>query len=257
MARQRSVEVADQRDASPKLRWLTLHTPDLARDVRAGQYLLVRCSAADTHEPWLRRALFVAAAQPALGQIGVLYEASSDAGLGWLGRARAGDALDIIGPLGKPFGLAAGTRTLLLIGSGAGLGALLLLAAEALARGASATLLAAAAEPALLPPAFLIPDEIEYQSVIGQPAELYSAQQLVWADQIGAALAPAQVPALRDAVRAARVRPGREFARVLLAGPVACGVGACGICALTLRGRTRLLCVDGPVVDLRDLAEVA
>jgi hypothetical protein len=41
---------------------------------------------------------------------------------------------------------------------------------------------------------------------------------------------------------------------VLLDGPLVCGVGACGVCAIELRKRTRLLCTHGPVFDLRDVA---
>jgi dihydroorotate dehydrogenase electron transfer subunit len=256
MARQRIVVVADQRAASPQLRWLTLHAPELAREVRGGHYLLVSCSDPDVRDPLLRRCVYVAAAEPALGQVGLLFAPRADRGLRWLARARAGDALDVIGPLGRPFGIEAGTRALLLVGSGATLGALLLLANEALARGASATLLAAADAPELLPPSFLLPDAIEYQSVVGLASEVYAAQHIVWADQIGAALPPSQVAALREAVRAARVRTQRGFARVLLDGEIVCGVGACGACALTLRAGKRLLCTDGPVFDLRDLAEV-
>src|SRR5512134_633115 len=131
MARQRELTIADQRGATPRLRWLTLHAPELVREVRAGQYLLVRCAETGAYDPLLRRALFVAAAEPALGQIGLLYE-PADAGLRWLARCRAGDTLDAIGPLGRPFTLGNRTRTLLLLGSGDGLPALLLLAREVL-----------------------------------------------------------------------------------------------------------------------------
>ena len=41
---------------------------------------------------------------------------------------------------------------------------------------------------------------------------------------------------------------------VLLEGPIVCGVGACGVCAVELRKGMRMLCSDGPVFDLRDLS---
>ena len=257
MARQRTAEVAEQREATPVLRWLTLHAPHSARDVRAGQYLLVRCSTPGIYDPPLRRALVVAAANAALGQIGLLYAPGADRGLGWLATVQAGAVLEVTGQIGKPFGLEATTRSLLLIGQGAALGALMLLAHEALGRGASATLLAAAPEQALLPPPFLLPPALEYQSTIGAPDALYAAAQIAWADQIAAALPAHAVPALRDAVHTSRLRSSRGLARVLLDGPLVCGSGACGVCELTLRGGRRLLCSDGPVFDLRDLAEVA
>src|SRR5919199_4381990 len=102
MAQQRLLTIADQRAATPRLHWLTLAAPELARGVRAGQYLLVRCAEAGSYDPLLRRPLFIAAAEPALGQIGLLYE-PSERGLVWLSRGRSGDTLDVIGPLGHPF----------------------------------------------------------------------------------------------------------------------------------------------------------
>src|SRR6476620_7002131 len=114
MAQQRQLVIADQRAVTPRLRWLTLHAPDLARSARAGQYLLVRCAEAGSYDPLLRRPLFIAAAESALGQIALLYE-PIDHGLAWLSRGHAGDTLDVIGSLGHPFALDTRTRNLLLL----------------------------------------------------------------------------------------------------------------------------------------------
>jgi dihydroorotate dehydrogenase electron transfer subunit len=268
MAQQRQLEIADQRAATPRLRWLTLRAPELARSVRAGQYLLVRCTEQGSYDPLLRRALFVAAAEPALGQIGLLYE-PNERGLAWLAHGRPNDMLDVVGPLGRPFAIEERTRTLLLIGAGAGLPALLLLAREAATKGRAVTLLAGAAEVDALPPPFLLPGEVEYQSLAGleikdwrsevapnsAQAPISDLQSAIgWADQVCAALPGDQLPALREAVRAIKFRWERGFASVLLEGPIVCGVGACGVCPVELRKGTRMLCSDGPVFDLRDLA---
>jgi dihydroorotate dehydrogenase electron transfer subunit len=268
MAQQQFLEIADQRAATPRLYWLTLHAPDLARSVRAGQYLLVRCAEEGSYDPLLRRALFVAAAESALGQVGLLYE-PNERGLAWLARGRPGDALDVIGPMGRPFAVHDRTRTLLLIGAGSGLPALLLLAREAAAKGGSVTLLAGAADVTALPPPFLLPGEVEYQSFAGlqisdfrlqidpnaAKSTIYDLQSAIgWADQVCAALPLNQLPALRDAIRAVKFRWERGFASVLLEGPLVCGVGACGVCAVEMRKGVRMLCSDGPVFDLRDLS---
>jgi dihydroorotate dehydrogenase electron transfer subunit len=267
MAQQRQLEIADQRAATPRLRWLTLHAPELARGVRAGQYLLVRCAEEGSYDPLLRRALFVAAAEPALGQIGLLYE-PNERGLAWLARGRPGDALDVVGPLGRPFALGERARNVLLVGVGLGLPALLLLARDSVAKGRAVTLLAGAADAAALPPPFLLPGEVEYQSVAGlqiadfrlqvDPADaksaIYNLQSAIgWADQVCAALPGDQLSALRDAIRAVKFRWERGFASALLEGPIICGVGACGVCAVEMRKGMRMLCSDGPVFDLRDL----
>src|SRR5687768_17352046 len=231
MPQQRLITIADQRAASPQLRWLTLDAPEIARSARAGQYLLVRCAEEGSYDPLLRRPLFIAATAPELGQVGLLFE-PAERGLVWLARGRAGDMLDIIGPLGRPFTLAGRTRNLLLIGAGVGLAALLLLAREAAARGCAVTLLAGAAHDETLPPPFLLPSEVEYQTVVGpaidlldDPRETHEASQrqgdtatkrhregqgspvhsftpsplhpIAWADQICAALPDQQLRLLR------------------------------------------------------------
>ena len=284
MSNQYQLEVADNR-TSGGLVWLTLHAPELARVVRAGQYLLVRCASAGSYDPLLRRPLFVAAAAQPLGQIGLLF-APGERGLAWLARAHPGEVLDVLGPFGTPFEVARTTRTLLLIGEGPGLAALLLLAAQAAQRGSTVTLLAGATEQTLLPPPFLLAADVEYESAVGSALDLLgvaavqpdaaplsktaqkklrkqqtnaptqqpnAALRLAWADQLCAALPPERTSALANAVRAAKLRWERGFASTLLESPMVCGVGACGVCVSQLRGRNRLLCTDGPVVDLRDV----
>jgi dihydroorotate dehydrogenase electron transfer subunit len=251
MARQRTVTVSDHRAATQRLRWLTLAAPELAREAKPGHYLLVRCD-----EPGgarlLRRALFVAAVEPALGQLGLLFE-PNEPGLRWLARAHSGDTLDVLGPLGRPFAMEPRSRSLLLIGSGPGLGALLCLARASAARGAAVTLLAGAEDQESLPPAFLLPDDVEYETVAGPVTDLMAGAPVQWADQLFAALPHGSVEALRDTVRAGKLRWERGFASVLLEGPLVCGVGACNACVVTARKGARLLCIDGPVFDLREL----
>jgi dihydroorotate dehydrogenase electron transfer subunit len=127
--------------------------------------------------------------------------------------------------------------------------------------------MAGADERDALPPPFLLPDEIEYESLVGsQIADLRSLMgndrgsasgklqtTILWADQLFSALPPAAIGSLRDAVRSAKLRWERGFASVLLEGPLVCGVGACDACAVELRRGVRLPCVDGPVFDLKDM----
>jgi len=287
MAQQRQLTIADQRAVSPRLRWLTLHAPELAQSARAGQYLLIRCAEDGGYDPLLRRPLFIAAAEPALGQIGLLYE-PAERGLAWLARGRAGDELDVLGPFGHPFELGGRTRNLLLIGMGSGLATLLLLARAAAARNCAITLLAGADAADLLPPAFLLPGEVEYQTFIPlqiadfrmqiEPSNSQSTSYnpsteftlpfdglrsrgaeglrtglqsaISWADQLCVALPRTQLVELATVIRGVKYRWERGFASALLEGPLVCGVGACGVCTINLRKGARLLCSDGPVFDL-------
>lgn len=256
------LQVSDQRSASSQLYWLTLEAPQLARSVRPGQYLLLRCADAESHDPMLRRALYVASAEPALGQIGLIYQAN-DRGLRWLSRLRAGDTLDVLGPFGQGFTLDKRSRTLLLIGQGPGLAALLFYAKRASEQHCAVTLYAGAEHHELLPPPFLLPSEVEYQSAIqlaeqdlnvNSPSAISGlSESITWADQIGLALPEPQLIALRDSINKIKYRWTQGYASALLDGPIICGVGACQLCNVELRKRQRKRCSDGPVFDLRDL----
>jgi dihydroorotate dehydrogenase electron transfer subunit len=92
----------------------------------------------------------------------------------------------------------------------------------------------------------------------GAQSAIHNLQSAItWADQVCAALPHEQLLLLREAIRRVKYRWERGFASALLEGPLVCGVGACGVCAVEMRKGLRLLCADGPVFDLRDVAESA
>ena len=98
--------------------------------------------------------------------------------------------------------------------------------------------------------------EKKQSNVSRSPGLPVSLSPIAWADQIFAALPSEQLLALRDSIGRVKYRWERGFACALLEGPIVCGVGACGVCAVELRRATRLLCADGPVFDLRDVSDL-
>lgn len=259
MARQHTLEIADHRQVTPRLRWLALHAPDLARDARPGHSLLVRCDdPADTYR-LLRRPLFVAAALPEIGQVALLYE-PDEPGLAWLARRSSSDSLDVIGLCGRALSFADRHCNLLLIGAGAGLAALVF-AARIAPPHTAVTLIAIADDQDSLPPPFLLPSAVEYETVVS--ADLVSAvtatlqpttgaSPLAWADAVAAALPYHLLAPLGQIIRAVRLRHPRGFAQALVASPPGCGFGACGVCAIDLRSGVRLPCIEGPWFDVRE-----
>lgn len=283
MAQQHHITIADQRQITPQLHWLTLHAPDLARHVRPGHYILVRCAEQGSYDPLLRRPLFVAAVEEVVGQIGLLYM-PNERGLAWLARGKAGDVLDIVGLCGRPLVLSQQTRSVLLIGQGDRYAPLLLLAHQAIARGAAVTLLLGMPYADALPPAFLLPMDVEYQHVVGNVTDLLVTEEtdpqyqvpskktnrkqrkqreplvselraplIGWADQVCVAAPPDQLQLVAQLIRNTRLRWDRGFASVIVDAPLVCGVGACGVCATETRQGVRMVCADGPILDLRDI----
>lgn len=259
MARQHTVAIADHRPVTPRLRWLALQAPDLARDARPGHSLLVWCNDPGDTSRLLRRPLFVAAALPELGQAAVLYE-PDEPGLAWLARRVPGETLDVIGLCGRTLFFTDRQRNLLLIGAGAGLAALIF-AARFAPPHTAVTMIAVAGDQDGLPPPFLLPSAIEYETIVGAdlPAAVAGALQpatgtspLAWADAVVAALPHDALAALVQGIRAVRLRQPPGFAQALIGAPPGCGFGACGACAVELRGGVRLPCVEGPWFDLRE-----
>ncbi len=260
MARQHTVEIADHRQVTPRLRWLALHAPDLAQDVRPGHSLLVWCN--DPGDPYrlLRRPLFVAAARHELGQIALLY-APDEPGLAWLARRIPGDSLNVIGLCGRALPFADRQHNLLLIGAGAGLAALIFAACAAPPH-TIVTLIAIAGDQEGLPPPFLLPSAVEYETIVSadlttavagalQPAT--GPSPLAWADAVVAALPRAALATLVQVIRAVRLRHLPGFAHALIGAPPGCGFGACGVCAIQLSSGVRLPCVEGPWFDVREV----
>jgi dihydroorotate dehydrogenase electron transfer subunit len=262
MARQHTVVIADHRQVTPRLRWLALHVPDLARDARPGHALLVWCNDPGDTYRLLRRPLFVAAALPEIGQVALLYE-PDEPGLAWLARRSPGETLDVIGLCGRALLFTDRQRNLLLLGAGAGLAALIFAARFAPSHTA-VTLIAIAGDQDSLPPPFLLPSAVEYETIVNsdlmaagvavlQPAT--GASPLTWADAVVAALPRHALAALGKAIRAVRLRQPRGFAHALIESPPGCGFGACGVCAVELRSGVRLPCVEGPWFDLREVRD--
>jgi dihydroorotate dehydrogenase electron transfer subunit len=263
------------------LSYMTLHAPELARGVRPGQYLLVRCAPTGSADPLLGRALFVAGHDGQAGLVRLLF-APDEPGLAWLSMQASGNPISLVGPLGKPFALEKGTRHLLLIGEGQSLPALLMLAHEAASREVAVVLHAGAERSDLLPPPFLLPPAVEYESFevveerkgtrgqtnstavardespfVPPSASIASGpvtpSQIAWADQVAAALPLEKVAPLIEDIRKAKLRWERGFAHVALSGPLPCLTAACLSCLIDSHEGMRLRCKDGPVFDMRDL----
>lgn len=245
-----------ERRAVGALALLTLHAPELARAARPGQAALVRCAPATSADPLLRRPLFIAGADSAAGTVELLV-APEERGLAWLAAQPVGARLDVYAPVGAGFAIDGRTRNLLLAGAGQGLPALVALSRSAAARGVAVVLLASAPAPELLPPPFLLPADVEYQTSDERDGGLAAllAGALGWADQLCLALEEPLLAPVSAAVRAGKLRWERGFAQAILAGPMPCGLGTCQGCLLETRDGPRLRCKDGPVFDLRELRQ--
>jgi dihydroorotate dehydrogenase electron transfer subunit len=173
-------------------------------------------------------------------------------------RQQVGAEVDILGPLGRGWVIRPTVRALLLLAEDAYIPALTLLAQVALEQELSVTLVSQSrSEQEVYPPA-LLPPEVEYHIVSnsGRAAlheELLNVvgSYLNWADALYCAVSAETLVALY--ARFGRVR-SRQFGQGVLLHPLVCGSGACLACSVETSKGQKLVCRDGPVFDLQEIA---
>jgi len=222
---------------------VTFDASELGHALRPGQFALARD--ATTFDPYLRRALWLYQIEDTR----VAFTLSARDPLA--ARARVGDALDLLAPLGNAIDFDANARRVLLIGEDTRIVRLIALAHAAITQAREVVL----ASPAPVAngggygvgvfPAHLLSPEIEYRT-----DDALSAELIAWADVVVASGSAELYRALADAIRAARYRLEPGLARVLVDAPMPCGAGACYACAVETARGVQLACADGPAFDL-------
>jgi dihydroorotate dehydrogenase electron transfer subunit len=178
---------------------------------------------------------------------------------------QAGETIDLLGPIGRPFRLPRPGGALLLIADSTHLPALLPAADLALAGGSRVTLCLWAPSARDLVPLTRLPTDLEIQLSTADGSAGRASPHLVehdtisglmtWADKVLAAADPSVYPALADIVRSVRVGAATDFAQAIVVPTIVCGVGACQGCTVPTRRGPRRACSAGPAFDLLELEQ--
>ena len=276
-----AAELRESREILPG-QWLqTYSAPWLVAGARAGQFVHVRTP--DYSGLVLRRPFSFNTVDRLAGTLTIHFRITGK-GTEWLARARPGERLEMLGPLGRPFEVDPRARHLLLVAGGLGIAGVRALADEALEQGRRVTLLFGATGAAEVYPSSLLPDEIEYvvatdDGSLGHPGrvtELVGAYE-AWADQAFACgpwpmlAALAALAAGRDArlgvARLGRKGGGRSgpargtvgarrraWLQVSLEQGMGCAVGACLGCVVIGVDGPQRVCREGPVFAADEIA---
>jgi dihydroorotate dehydrogenase electron transfer subunit len=226
----------------------------LGRSIRPGQFLNLRVE--EGCVPLLRRPF--SAYRVDGDRIEIIFNVVGR-GTDALRRKKPGDVLDVLGPLGKPFGTAdPGYDTGILIGGGLGVAPLPLLTAALKAHGKTiATFLGARSAP------HLVTDHLEQPDIAtddgtrgfhGNVVDLVSAvlrRKPVSRPKIFACGPTPMLKAVASYARSSNIP-----CEVSLEGPMGCGIGICQGCPVELTGPVKqyaLMCKDGPTFDIRTI----
>ena len=268
-------ELVDSREILPG-QWLqSYHAPDIANGSRAGQFVHIRTG--DYSGLVLRRPFSINTADVATGMITIHFR-TIGRGTEWFTRLRAGDPIDMLGPLGRPFEVDSRSRHLLLIAGGLGMAGVRFLADEAIRDGRQVTLLFGAQSARDVYPSSLLPDEVEYVIATddGSVGRRGFVTDLVpdyeaWADHAFACGPAAMLAALARQAVGRRQRLGvaklgrkrgagrpdvvgspaarrKAYLQVSMEQNMGCAVGAClGCVVMSVTGTPQRVCREGPV----------
>ncbi|WP_342363297.1 dihydroorotate dehydrogenase electron transfer subunit [Terrarubrum flagellatum] len=241
-------------------RHLVVSCSDVAAAATPGQFFQLLCPHPAGEQPFLRRPMSVYGADPANRQLEFLYKVAG-AGTRGLDTLRAGDTLDIMGPLGVGFTLDPSWRRIVAIGRGAGLATLAPLALAAKRKGVHVTAILSARRPELLVSVDL------FRAHGADVISVTDAEQSSGPTNVERILRQLIVEERCDAFftcgssRLMRVqqRLAKEFGlrgQIAMEQQMACGIGLCHCCVrdFNVNGEivSRRVCWDGPVFDLSE-----
>jgi len=244
--------VIENEEIMPATHVLTLDAGSAAYNAAPGQFLHIRCGSGGW--PLLRRPMSVYRTEGRTVQLMV-----RDVGEGshLLVQSKPGDELDCLGPSGCGFRLESKARNLLMVGGGYGVAPLVGLAERAIARGANVTLAVGAATDALVFPASLLPEEVEYLVATDDGSAGHHGlvtdllpDRLPWADAVYSC---GPLPMTATLARIMRERAPRTPGQVAMEERMGCSMGVCLGCVVETRKGPMRVCTDGPVFRVGDI----
>ncbi len=240
---------------------LRLEAAAIARRVQPGQFVMAQ--AAGANAPFWRRPFGVCQSD-GRRTIELLIKAVGP-GTSLIAALEQGDNLDLIGPLGRGFTVA-GRGDWLLVGGGYGVAPLLFLAENLRAQGRSVEILqGAGCEDDLLlalsrSSSRAGPKSGSISRSCATEDGSFGIRGLVTGlleQRLRAALKPVRIAACGPhAMLAAVAKLAAQYrvpAEVSLEEVMACGLGVCNGCVVTVRGSYQRVCKDGPVFNAADV----
>jgi dihydroorotate dehydrogenase electron transfer subunit len=234
----------------------TVQAPDIAKDVKPGQF--VHVAATDARDPLLRRPISIFACDKQSGTLGLLFRVVGQ-GTRWMADARVGAPVDMIGPLGNGWPENVTGRPVLVAG-GIGVAPMVYLSQEYVRSGKQVTFLLGARTSGELFGTSEIKNAGAALSIATDDGShghegfvtelLLNERKRDTSEKTILACGPG--PMLRAVQRIAAEKSVPCF--VSLEQRMACGIGACLGCIVKLAPPAtgyKKVCSDGPVFDSR------
>lgn len=240
--------------------YLLFREPQLAAQSLPGQFLHIRVE--ESLVPFLRRPFSLAGACPQKGTAGIIFRLAGK-GTAILSRVKKGTVLSCLGPLGRGFQVSSSRLPAVLLAGGIGVAPLLFLARVLAEKKRKAVLFYGAATRAeLLPLKKFLPEETEVQLATEDGSSGYCGRVTdLLAEAVRCGLRPAEIYACGPRpMLQALTKKNRAWnfpVQLSLEERMACGLGACQGCAVSIRqgekSTYRMVCRDGPVFAAQEV----
>lgn len=241
-------KILDARTLTPVTKLFVVEAPLVARKTQPGQFIILRL-----HERGERIPLTIADFDPQAGTVTIVFQEVGKS-TRELGKLRAGDAIrDFVGPLGVPAELP-GHGTVVCVGGGVGVAPVLPKAKAMHEAGVKVISIIGARSRDLL----ILEEEMRAVSAAlhictddgsyGRKGFVSEALKDVLAGgQVDEVVAVGPLPMMRACVEVTRPLGVKTW--VSMNTIMVDGTGMCGACRLTVKGKTKFCCVDGPMFD--------
>jgi dihydroorotate dehydrogenase electron transfer subunit len=259
MAASISCSVIRQTPAGPGIFVLELKAPAVAAEARPGQFVHVRTS--DGTDPLWRRPFSIHRVNRGRGTILLSYRKIGK-GTSLLAAREPGDAVDLIGPLGRPFDCEGDFTTAVIAAGGLGAAPVPFLLQELARRGVRSVVLWGVRTKAEFycldvlrgrRTAVHLATEDGGEGFRGRVTDLFGRLAGEFGHGAGfRGFACGPMPMLK-ALQPLAAASGFGW-QASLEERMACGLGVCQGCVVRMKNRnTRTVCSDGPVFDLTEL----
>jgi dihydroorotate dehydrogenase electron transfer subunit len=227
--------------------------------VKPGQFFNLLCPSPDIGELWLRRPQSVYRIDAARGRIEFLYKCVGRGTRG-LATLKAGDGLNIVGPLGVGFHLDPSWRNVVVLGRGVGLATLAPISQLAAGCGVGVTAILSARSHDLVMADDLFAKVGTVVPVLDtdRSSDVENVERILQG-LIAAKCADAFFTCGSNRLMQLMKRLARQHSipgQVAMEQVMACGLGPCYVCVRTFevngRKELRRVCIEGPVFDLQE-----
>lgn len=250
---QASIPVLGRREVAEGIFVVSLESEHLARYAEPGQFVNVRCG--DACLPLLRRPFSISRIEG--NEVELMFNVVGQ-GTRMLAARKKGDMVDVLGPLGIPFGLNGQFETALLVGGGLGAAPLPFLADRLHRAGKTVRTFLGARSALQITEDHMLHTEVAtddgskgfHGTVVDLLKSSVTATKPTWPKIFGCGPTP-MLKALAEYANTAGIE-----CELSLEGDMACGIGICQGCPVERadgKKKYSLVCVEGPTFNSHDI----